>query len=833
MDLTSAAHGYGYQEVGWEDVDVLDEIDVNVFENAISPAGMDFVNIIRIMRGDSNQKMIKVATTIMNPRSDWWRRFAMFGELEAAAMMYRILLIVPYDDVQWVNVLSELLKGAILHKAALMVIRIIVQMCPFAVVHSDSVGQFTAAHLAIKHQCDISVIRLLVCEVSGKKKKPTGHLVPTDGFPYPNGSISMLDADGLSLLHYAVLFRASFQTVHMLCSMKPNLVEYRTTNQEYVDVQVEDWGVFDDSGNHVFINNGMVYRCPGHSSALCIALQQNIDNTVYVDNYNIIAFLDEQNPYCKLVCDATGDIPFHKLIKGVYPDFVMDWLLQAFIESHKKSAQTAAVYTDNDGLMLLQSAIVHEMNIQQLDMICEFTMQGVTFLHTMIRTISSDHGQYDDKSSGIFFKRGNIVFDPISGRIVSVAKYTVLHEAPIFAVGCRFPKQFVTTDMMVMNTDETLRCTGMIARWVTPTTAKRDCEETLQHLLTSLHAWFEAFLSNMPSNNKKQKMNKNVYRNKFDACVGKRRHESAALTAAQNAENLLAELEAEAAILMQKKAPRPSRKARQAANRKANSTALMPRPAAILDADDDEADSGAAGDPVAPHYIEQQRQMEEYFEMRYQQEKLEQQVQHERDNGAQAASGSWQRRQNEQRQQREAELKAEHDRCLLQEKHRHRKTHSEGAGAVGNLAAIMQNISLIEEAENTGLSLPQDNEYEMAGARVADRPILEDPQSHASIMRAAGWSVNTAWLDRFQAAIDVNKVNIPIEGDLDLDAHDDDCIFCLSNRVNVRLLPCQCEIYCVQCCDDPDPKNNPISGKNPICGWPGCNTPITGYVHLG
>jgi len=832
MDSTSGAHGHGYQEVGWEDVHVLDEIDVEVFENAISPAGMDFVNIIRIMRGDSRPKMIDVAVTIMNPRSDWWRRFAMFGELEAAAMMYRILLIVPYDDVEWVNVLSEMLKGAILHKAALMVIRIIVQMCPFAVLHSDSLGQFTAAHLAIKHQCDISVIRLLVCDMSGKKKKPTGHLVPTDEFPYPNGSISMLDADGLSLLHYAVLFRASLQTVGLLCTMKPNLIAYRTTNQQYIDVQVEDWGVFDDRGNHVFINGGMVYRCPGHSSALCIALQQNIDNTVYIDNYNIVGFLDEQNVHCKLVCDATGDIPFHKLIKGVYPDVVMDWLLPLFIESHKKSAQTAAVYTDNDGLMLLQLAIVHKMNLKHLDLICEFTMQGVTFLHTMIRTISSSDGQYHDNSSGIFLKRGKIVFDTISGQIVSVAKHPVLHEAPIFEVGCRFPKLFQTTNRIIINTDEILRHTAMIARWVTPETAARDCEETLQRLLTSLHMWFEVFLSNMPSNNKKQKTNKNSYRNKFDACVGKRRHESAALTAAQNAENLLAELEAEA-ILLQKKDLRPSRKARQAANRKANSTALMPRPAAVLDADDDEADAGAARGTVPPDHIEQQRQMEEFFEMRYQQEKLEQQVQHERDNGAQAASGSWQRRQNEQRQQREAELKAEHDRCLAQEKHKHRTTHAEGAGVVGNLAAIMQNISLIEKAENTSLFLPQDNEHEMAGARVVDRHILEDPQSHASMMSSAGWSMDTEWLDRFQAAIDVNKVNIPIEGDLDLDAHDDDCIFCLSNRVNVRLLPCLCEIYCMHCCENPDPKNNPISGKNPICGWPGCGTPITGYTYLG
>ena len=836
MDSDSGAHGYGYQEVGWEDVDVLEEIDVEVFENAISPAGIDFVDIMRMMRGNSNQKMIEVANIIMHPKSDWWRRFAVFGELQAAAMMYRILLIIPFDDVAWVNVLSDMLKGAVLHKAPLMVIRIIVQMCPFAVVHVDRVGLFTAAHLAIKHQCDISVIRLLVCIVSGNKRKPTGYVAPAHELLYPNGSISMLDSQGLSLLHYAVLFRANLRVVGFLCSLKPNLVEYRTTNREHIDVQVEDWGVFDARGNHVFINGGMVYRCPGRSTALCIALQQNIDNTSHFDNYSIIGFLDEQNSYGKLVSDATGDIPFHKLIKGVYPDVVMHMLLIAFIQSHKKHAQTAAVCTDHDGLILLQAAIVHKMPLEHLQMICAFTMEAMTFLHTMIRFISSSNADYKDVSSGIFFETAEIVLDPISGQIVSVVDHWVIHEAPVFAVGYRFPDTFEEKHMVIMHAAETLQCTGMIARWVTPQTAAHPCEVTLQNLLTSLHVWFEAFLSNVPSNSKRQKMIKNLYRHNFEASVGILRHGSAESRAAQNAENLLAELEAEATS-SQKKDTRPSRKARQAAHRKAGSTGLVPRPAVQSGDDGDDLRGGAAGGTVQPHHIEHQRQMEQHFEARHRQAQLQRQIQHEQENSAQAASGSWQRRQNEQHQQREAELKAEHDRRLAQQvqpcKHKHRKTSQVTTRALDNLTTIVQNISLMGHATNTLPPLLPDAEYQMAGAREVDERVQEEPQSYESIMNAAGWNVDTAWLERFQAAIDANKVYIPMDEHLDLNENDNDCIFCLGNRINVRLLPCQCEIYCIQCCDDPEPKNNPISGENPICGWPGCNTPIKGFMYLG
>ena len=241
-----------YSAVGWQNIDALDTIDVAVLDFAMSTEAREFVERIGV------RSIHEMATLLTTDEADFWqsldREFSQAQEEQTAGIVWTLMQTIAYDNIHCYNMCSVALICAIKHKAALMVIKIIVQLCPYALTYSDGNGHATPAHMALMHQSSLDVIRVLT-QAGGN-------------------ALDIMDSDGMSLLHYAALYCLPLDVVEYVYHLNPDSINYRTTNAHIVAARIQNFSVQHANGDVAYIDDGEPFYCQGHSTALSIALQK-------------------------------------------------------------------------------------------------------------------------------------------------------------------------------------------------------------------------------------------------------------------------------------------------------------------------------------------------------------------------------------------------------------------------------------------------------------------------------------------------------------------------------------------------------------------------------
>ena len=373
-----------YTATGWRDRNPLHFIDGALLCESLSHKARKFANIM-----PSSVSTIRETCQRMTTEDcDFWHsldcEFTPAKELQKAGIVYVLLQTIPYENVHFYDACSLILLAAIRNKASLMVIKIIAQLCPYALTYSEKVTETTPAHEAIMHQSHLDVIKVLT--QSGKY------------------CIQMVDRDGLCLLHYAAMYQGSLELMHYLHDLNPDFVQYRTTNAEVFATRVEITGVYNANGDKTYIDNGEVFVCPGKSTVLNLALHQNQHKNVNPENGPVIEYLDRKSITVKLVPDSFHEIPFMKLLQGFYSDQTRTTLISIFCASHANHGQAAAICGDHKNKSIsLQVAVQERLSPACLEYLTYFTIDLITNLREMIFTMYETRELCMNYKSGIHF----------------------------------------------------------------------------------------------------------------------------------------------------------------------------------------------------------------------------------------------------------------------------------------------------------------------------------------------------------------------------------------------------------------------------------------------
>jgi len=756
-----------YSAVGWQNIDVLDTIDAAVLTFAMCREAKEFVERVGV------RSIREMATLLTTDKVDFWqtldREFSPAQEEQKAGIVWTLMQSMAYDNIDCYNMCSVALICAIKNKAALMVIKIMVQLCPYALTYSDGNGQCTPAHLAIMHQSSLDVIRVLT-QAGGN-------------------ALDIVDSDGMSLLHYAALYCLPLDVVEYVYHLNPDSINYRTTNAHIVAAKIQDFSVQHANGDVAYIDNGEPFYCQGYSTALSIALQTRDVNLPNKSDGAVIEFLDRKSEFVKLVPDATGSIPFFKLLDcyyaGQYTETTMLMLLTAFCVSHSKHAQAAAFSTDSKNCILLKKAVRVRVSDACLEILCDFTTAQITNLTCMVDRIYRTREVYRDRCSGIHFAPENASFDA-EGCITSVSAFSMRVAIPVFTEGVRCVSRYSMTQKTILLRSEALKTAKDLSVWINPTkqygygTVQ---SKILQNLILDLQNVFVGWrILASRRNAVLLSLNKvvAVLQQRISVCL----LEESKL-ADQNASDLMASVAAESDVEIAKR-QRPSRKSKHNAQKKR----------AAEEKEEAVAASVEAGAPFAPEYAPlplggmdaglqyaiQQGRLQDLQEESQRQELRVRQLQGRH------------RLQYTQDEQDEQDKLDEYQalRSMIGDFAQHEDAPPEYASQAASSTSAKYEKELQEEKWIQSL----------LSDLIPDRSNV-DP--HTTAMRNAGWRADVDFSARFAAAVKVSQHNTSQASAPEIVDEIDfaECIFCTDNPITSRFLPCRHECYCALCCRDP------------------------------
>ena len=654
-----------------------------------------------------------------------------------------------------------ILVRAIEFRAPVMVLQVITEWCPFTLNYRNRVTGTNIVHLALMHQCSLEVIQVLAC---------------CQGDP----ALQLVDRDGLSVLHYAAMYRLPVDIVKHLYNMYPEMVTYRSTNKEAKSVSIKVVGVCRETDEETSLQDGAEFMCPARCTPLCVAVYRNRFQPALPDNSAVIIFLDQVSSTVKMVPDHKGNTAFMMLMRGIYPEEVMQRLLLAFCASHEQHARIIAFCKDHTGSMLLQTAIKHKMSRECIKIVCDFTIVQFERMNATTHEMWV-HGHSESQAKlGIQIYPGNTCFNT-DGTLTSVDGtrikiYISVHSAS------QVQTDFAPQDNLLMGRDEAHQWCENLSIWVNPTFFERNrCEiDVLTNLIQFLGIWFdkiERLTTNTMLYEPGYRQVITYFQTAISSYHNERKQRAMHSLAAQNAkaqrngDAFLAELEAEAEAERAAAAARAgksaSKSAKNARRRKTmkNQVGVQQQHtdanARIIDADAAEAGMDIPADPVASRVRQPSHaELEQARKNTYEQQQLLQQLEWE---------------------------------CTQQ-------------------ARLARNIQASPVACNDSNTAVQSNDDEddafsdaFESAMRMCMPLSPPELSKADqLMRDSGWLPNEDRSRRFAEAVRPYEVEMRQALQNTLEQHVDDenineCILCLTNDINTEFSNCGHRSYCDEC----------------------------------
>ena len=272
---------------------------------------------------------------------------------------------IQYDvqDERYVEIVDSVLRAALNYNGGVQVIRILVAMCPFVVTHPKGDMRLLAAHDAMLYGCEIGILKELT-----KLRSVCRHR----------------DASGRTLLHWGILCNMTITTIKYLYDQFPDAINCPTFQGT--------GGIIDSyclAGTQLgaLRGNDEDMEFSGGCTPLCLALDVNMHNTPPRNNYLSIVFLVKMCTQTCLVPDNTGQIAFHKLLRGSYCPDVFTNLIVHFVEQHMQFAQCVPFLKDNQGMTLLESAFRLRLPAEIIDIIGRFTSNMIEPMLVMIKDL--------------------------------------------------------------------------------------------------------------------------------------------------------------------------------------------------------------------------------------------------------------------------------------------------------------------------------------------------------------------------------------------------------------------------------------------------------------
>jgi len=790
-----------YTATGWQNRNPLDAIDGALLCESLSRKARNFANIMPASASAIRETCRRMTTKDCEFWQSLEREFTPAEELQKAGIVYVMLQTIPHKNVHFYDACSVILLAAVRNKASLMVIKIMAQLCPYALTYSDNVTKTTPAHEAIMHQSHLDVIKVLT--QSGE-----------DG-------VEMVDNDGLCLLHYAAMYRGPVELMQYLNDLNPDFMQYRTTNEDVFSTRVEITGVYDENGNKTYIDGGDLFVCPGKSTALNIVLHQNRHRNVNPGNGPVIEFLDRISTTVKLIPDSFHEIPFVKLIQGFYSDQTRTILIALFCGSHAKHGQAAAFCGDRESRSnLLQLAVQQRLSPACLEYLTHFTIDSITNLRDMIFTMYETRVPCMNHKSGIHFLRDPVVFSA-AGVVSSVNGFRIRVSAPIFNDDSRCATHYVGEDMPIFIPPESYALCERLAMWFNPVIAPHGESAIVQSLIDHLKKWFAGLKYIAKQRPLQEKCCNIVIAHLTNAIrmMATSDRRIAHQVADQIGEDLLAEEEARKKTQSGQQT-RPSRKIRwkqkqeaeaaeakaaetKAAADDASSRAVLLLQASILARQNDPPSRLVQRDsqPVISNHrqreIDRERDMEQWRDLQRQRDMqceriareeqmslqsraLDDNEDDEPDTGRAVSSRSARR----SRQQRQSDATQAASARQLPTVSKTQDTHQPDID-------IDFLVSLLLQPD-------KDLEKNKAGA--------DDGGNQDMDLQRSGWNMTAETAARYAAAVSANQQcmayahgSIAIPDDID----GDECLLCLDGPIGIRFLPCRHECYCVACSQDP------------------------------
>ena len=365
-----------------------------------------------------------------------------------------------------------ILVRAIEYRAPVMVLQVITEWCPMTLNYRNRVTGTNIVHLALMHQCSIEVIQVLACSRG-------------------DWALQMVDRDGLTVLHYAAMYRLPLDIVKHLYHMYPEMVTYRSTNKEFKTVSIKVVGVCREADEETSLQDGAEFMCPGRCTPLCVAVYRNRFKHTLKDNSAVIIFLDQVSRTVKMVPDASGNTAFMMLIHGNYPEAVMQRLLLAFCASHEEHARIIAFCKDHVGSMLLQTAIKAKMSPECIKILCDFTITQFEKMNATIHEMWA-HGHSESQAKlGIEISPDNACFDT-DGVLTSKAGSRIKIYTAV-ASASQVVMEFAPLDRILMERAEAHRWCEQLSVWVNPIFRENHSSETevLSNLIDFWGSWFD------------------------------------------------------------------------------------------------------------------------------------------------------------------------------------------------------------------------------------------------------------------------------------------------------------------------------------------------------
>jgi len=398
-----------------------------------------------------------------------------FGETQAqqaAAIVCEMFGRLPYDDDEQRDACSRILVAAVQHKAPLMVLQVIVELCEYTLYYRHTERDMTIVHIALLYRHSKEVIRLL---------SQCGDKV-----------IQTMDCNGLTVLHYAAMYNAPLDVVEYVYGLDPMLVEFRSGNQHTIEEQTAQMGVCQADGCPLFFNRGEVSTCPATSTPLCVALFQNRTKRSSHDNSAVVEFLNRKSATVRLVPAYNNELPFMMLLEGHYTPENFQKLLVAFCKTHAEHGRMIAFCLNDRREMLLQIAARTALNDICVDILCRFTIAQFHALNNTVLALYSRGVCSDRERMGVQFRSDHVCFD-IRGVIQNTVKITTPSLVPGELTDTRLVTAYRLVMQEVLSYEESTAYCCNMAQWINP--LYRDDHtsdaEVLQSLQQNLLQWFE------------------------------------------------------------------------------------------------------------------------------------------------------------------------------------------------------------------------------------------------------------------------------------------------------------------------------------------------------
>ena len=365
---------------------------------------------------------------------------------------------------------AKILVRAIEYRAPVMVMQVIIQWCPMTLNYKNRVTGNTIVHLALLHQCSKEIIEVLA--------------------PRRSMVLQMVDRDGMTVLHYAAMYRRPLDIVQYLYGLYPELVLYRSTNQQTKTVSFKLQGVCHEAEEETSLHDGAVFRCPGRSTPLCVAVYQDRFDHTLPDYSEVIIFLDFVSRTVKMVPDVSGNTAFMMLLHGKYPESIMKQLLLAFCTTHAEHACLIAFCQDHSRSMMLQYAIKAKLSPECLQIVCDFVIEQFESMNNTMHELSV-HGRSDGQEKlGVGVTPGDRCFDA-AGVLTSVTGSKIKVYLPI-ASASEVVHDFAPSDQLLLERVEARRWCNHVSQWVNPTHRDNHRSETvvLSDMIEEIGEWF-------------------------------------------------------------------------------------------------------------------------------------------------------------------------------------------------------------------------------------------------------------------------------------------------------------------------------------------------------